>query len=142
MDSRTVEAWWKRNWKWSVPLGCLAVVLLTVGFAATITVGVFSAMRSSDAYQGAIARTRAHTVTLEALGSPIEEGWYVLGEINVTGPKGDADLAIPISGPRGDATLYLTATKSAGVWTYSALVVEIERTGERIDLLAPATSTS
>jgi hypothetical protein len=52
----------------------------------------------------------------------------------VNGGSGDADLTIPISGPKGKGTIYAVATKSAGEWTYSKLVVKIDRTGDAIDL--------
>jgi hypothetical protein len=69
-----------------------------------------------------------------ALGSPIDEGWYLSGTTNVNGASGDADLSIPISGPKGKGTIYAVATKSAGEWTYSKLMVKIESTGATIDL--------
>ena len=52
----------------------------------------------------------------------------------MNGGSGNADLTIPISGPKGKGTLYVVATKSAGEWTYSKLVVKIDSTGETIDL--------
>jgi hypothetical protein len=71
----------------------------------------------------------------EALGSPIEEGLLVMGNINVSGSSGHADLAIPVSGPQGSGTVYVVASKSAGRWTMLTLVVDIKATNERIDLL-------
>jgi Cytochrome oxidase complex assembly protein 1 len=56
------------------------------------------------------------------------------GNTSVNGGSGNADLSIPISGPRGKGTIYAVATKSAGEWTYSKLVVKIESTGATIDL--------
>ena len=70
-----------------------------------------------------------------ALGTPIEEGLLVMGNINVTGSSGEADLAIPIAGPESEGTIYAVAEKSAGKWAYSILEVEVKTTGERIDLL-------
>ena len=71
---------------------------------------------------------------MAALGTPIEEGWYLSGKTNVNGGSGDADISIPISGPKGKGTIYAVATKSAGEWTYSKLQVKIDSTGEAIDL--------
>jgi hypothetical protein len=58
-----------------------------------------------------------------------------MGNINISGSSGEADLAIPISGPEDKGTIYAVAEKSAGRWIYSILEVEIKTTGERIDLL-------
>jgi hypothetical protein len=60
-----------------------------------------------------------------------------MGNINVNGSSGHADLAIPVSGPEGSGTIYVVASKSAaGQWTILRLVVEVKETNERIDLLA------
>jgi hypothetical protein len=58
-----------------------------------------------------------------------------MGSISVSGSSGQADLAIPISGPIGKGTIYAVASKAAGQWTFSKLVVEIKATKERIDLI-------
>lgn len=74
---------------------------------------------------------------IEVLGSPINEGFLVSGNtnVNVNGASGEANLSIPISGPKGKGTIYVAANKSLGRWNYSGLVVEIEKTHQRIDLL-------
>lgn len=92
-------------------------------------------MKSSDAYRQALARARKSGAVVEALGAPIRDGWFTSGKISVNGPSGSAELAIPIEGPKGKGKLYVVATKSAGLWTYGTLVVEVARSGERIDLL-------
>jgi Fungal protein of unknown function (DUF1783). len=135
--------WWKRNWKWFVSLGCLSVALLFLVFIGSILVIVFSAMKSTDVYKEALARAKADPAVIEALGSPIKEGFLVSGNTNVNGASGESNLAIPISGPKGKGTIYVSANKALGQWNYSGLVVEVGETHERIDLLKkPAPSNS
>lgn len=126
--------WWSRNWKWFVPTGCLTLFALAAAFVALIVMIVFGAMKSSDAYKIAVTRAKADPRVIEALGAPISEGWFVSGNTNVNGGSGTADLSIPISGPKSKATIYAVATKSAGTWVYSTLAVQVEKTGERIEL--------
>jgi len=126
-----------------VPAGCLTVVLLFVVFVGSILVIVFSAMKSTEVYKDALARAKANPVVIEALGSPLKDGFLVLGNTNVNGASGESNLAIPISGPKGKGTIYVSANKSLGRWNYSGLVVEVGQTHERIDLLqrsAPSNS--
>jgi hypothetical protein len=135
--------WWKRNWKWFVPLGCFGMLILFVAFVDSVAVIVFSAMKSTDVYKDALARAKAHPSVIEVLGSPIKEGFLVSGNTNVNGASGEANLSIPISGSKGKGTIYVAANKSLGRWNYSGLIVEIEKTHQRIDLLrsgAPANS--
>lgn len=127
--------WWTRNWKWFVPTGCLTLLALFATFIISILVIVFGAMKSTDVYKDALTRAKTNAAVIDALGSPIKEGFFVSGNTNVNGAAGDSNLSIPISGPKGKGTIYLKAEKSLGRWKYFDLVVEIQKTGERIDLI-------
>jgi hypothetical protein len=107
---------------------------LVIGFVVAIALLVFGTMKSSDVYKEALAKAKADPAVAQALGSPLEEGMFLSGKTSVDGASGEADLAIPISGPKGKGTLYVVARKSAGVWNYTTLVVEVQATGERLDL--------
>lgn len=135
MAKQQEQNWWGRNWKWFVPVGCLGLIVISIGFVTIIFFLVFSLIKSSDVYKEAIAIAEAHPLVQEAIGTPIEAGTFVSGNINTSGPSGEADLAIPISGPNGKGTIYAVAVKSAGQWDFSTLVVEIKETGERLELL-------
>lgn len=139
MNQEQDKNWWDRNWKWFVPIGCLGSLTLFAGFIALIMCLVFGIMKSSDAYKDAIAKSKAHPSVQNTIGTPIEEGMFIAGNINVSGPSGHANLSIPISGPDGKGTIYVVAAKSAGQWTFSTLVVEINETKQRIDVLEQKT---
>jgi hypothetical protein len=117
-----------------VPTGCLGLLLLAAGFVFFIVSIVCGAMKSSDAYKTALAKAKADPRVVNALGSPIKDGFFVSGKANVSGSSGHADLTVPISGPKGKGTIYFVASKFAGEWTFSKLIVEVGETGERIDL--------
>ena len=127
--------WWQKNWKWFVPVGCLGLLVLFTGFIALIVSVVFGILKSSEVYRVALDAARSEPAVEMALGTPIEEGLFVMGNINISGSSGNADLAIPISGPVDQGTIYAIAEKSAGQWAFSVLEVEIKTTGERIGLL-------
>lgn len=135
MDQQQDKNWWGRNWKWFVPVGCLGSLALFAGFIVLIICLVYGLMKSSDAYRDALAKAKAHPSVQKAIGAPIEEGIFTTGSINISGPSGQANLAIPISGPDGEATIYVVAAKSSGKWTFSTLIVAINDTKQRIDLL-------
>lgn len=111
------------------------MLLLMVGFVFAIMSLVFGVMKSSDAYKMALAKAKADPRVMAALGSPIDDGLFVWGSSNVSGTSGQADLTIPISGPKGKGTIYFVASKFAGEWTFSKLMVEIADTKQRIDLI-------
>jgi hypothetical protein len=94
-------------------------------------------MKESGAYKIAVKRATEDPAVIEALGTPITEGWMASGSTHSVGPGGDANLAIPIRGPKGKATIYVAAIKAVGIWHFNTLEVEIEATHKRIDLNAP-----
>jgi hypothetical protein len=117
-------------------------LLLFVAFVGSIALIVFSAVKSTDVYKDALGVAKAHPSVIEALGSPIKEGFFVSGKTNVNGASGEANLSIPISGPNGKGTIYMAATKSLGRWKYSGLIVEVAKTHQRIDLLQSVAPTN
>jgi hypothetical protein len=119
------------------------MALLFLAFVGSIVVIVFGAMKSTDVYREALARAKADPAVIDALGSPIKEGFLVSGNTNVNGASGESNLAIPIFGPKGKGTIYVSANKALGQWSYSGLVVEVGEKHKRIDLLrksAPSNS--
>jgi hypothetical protein len=127
--------WWRRNWKWCIPAGCLSALLTVGGVIALILVLLIGLITSNDAYKQGVAKATVNPAVVAALGAPIHAGTFTTGKINVNGGSGTADLAIPISGPKGSGTIYLEAHKSAGDWSFSKLVVQIDKPPKRIDLL-------
>src|ERR1051325_2359245 len=120
------RGWWRRNWMWLVPTGCLSLLLLLAVFIGSIMFLVFSAVKSTDVYQAAVARAKADLTVRATLGDDVHQGMFLSGNTNVNGASGQADLSIPISGSKGKGTIYVVATKSAGEWNYSQLVVKTE----------------
>jgi hypothetical protein len=96
-------------------------------------------MVRGEAYEQAMARLRGHAAAVEALGEPIEAGWFLSGTVRETGPSGVASLGIPVSGPRQAGTLYVEAVKDAGLWELRRLELVVPH-GGRIDLKAPSRS--
>jgi hypothetical protein len=133
-QSTARRSWWHRNWKWFVPVGVLALLLSCVGAPTLFVVSVFGIMKSSAAYTESLALVQADPEVREAIGSPVQAGLLVGGNISVEGSSGRADLLYPVSGPEGEAQVYVVAEKSSGQWTFTQLIVEIESTGETIEL--------
>lgn len=135
MEATAQKNWWGRNWKWFVPVGCLSVLVLVAGFLALIVSIVFGVIRSSDVYQEALHRARQSPSVQAELGSPVEAGFLVMGEIKTQNTTGTARIEIPISGPKGSGTITAHAEKSANRWRYSLLEVGFKDSDRRVDLL-------
>ncbi len=131
------KGWFARNLKWLIPCGCMGAVLGCLLFGFALTALVMGAIKSSGAYTGAVTQAHASPAVTEALGTPLVEGFFVQGNINVTPASGVANLKIPISGPKGSGQVYAEATKSVGEWSYSVLSVKLDGSGQEINLLDP-----
>ncbi len=114
--------------KWVVAIGCCAAIILFVG--------VFAWIGNSEVCQVVVQKAQASEAVGDRLGQPIKRGLFVSGSIEVTGPSGHADIAIPLSGSKGKGTLYAVGTKSAGTWKFETLQLAIDGSPNRIDLLA------
>jgi hypothetical protein len=141
-------SWFQRNRRLAIGAGCALValvVLLALAFASAIFFGVMSLMKSSGAYAEAVAAARQDPDVRQAIGEPIEEGWYVTGNVQTSGPSGAASLAIPLSGPKGSGTLYVEGRKRADRWRYTVMEFQVKGNSRRIVLLreqAPASAPS
>jgi Cytochrome oxidase complex assembly protein 1 len=126
--------WFPRNWKWFVPALCaVAFVCAAISFGCVMII-VSLSMKSIGAYKMAIKLAEADSRVTALIGSPQKEGWFIGGAFNVNGASGNAELAIPLSGPRAKGTIYVVAKESAGEWTFSTLVFQVNSSGERINL--------
>lgn len=115
--------WFARNWKWFVPTLILGLVLLLALFVGGSLTLIFGLLKSSEPYQHAVSVASSNHDVVRELGAPVSPGWYVSGNINVSGTSGDANLAIPLKGSLHRGTVYVVAKKIDGVWTYTTLQV-------------------
>jgi hypothetical protein len=127
--------WWGRNWPWVIPIGCLTPIILAVGTVVLIFSTITGFVKSSNVYQRAFSTAKTDPEVIAALGSPIQENGIVSGNLNVDNASGEADLTIPISGPKGNGSIFVKASKSENKWTYSRMAVEVNNSGQEIDLL-------
>ena len=126
-------SWWSRNWKWVVPAGCLTLALLAAAFVGVILMIIMAAMHSSDAYETTVRIAGSDARVQRALGTPVEGGFFVSGNVNVDNGRGTANVEVPLKGPNGKATVHVVGEKNGGEWTYSTMEFT-GPAGERFDL--------
>ena len=112
---------------------CVVTVVCALGIVGT----VFGAMRQSEPYQVGLERAVNDTAVVEALGEPIEPAFLFSGSIEQDLSSGVANFQIPLEGSRGSGTLFVDAVQRNGTWEYLVLELEVDGSGERIDLLSP-----
>jgi hypothetical protein len=136
VDARTDRGWWARSVSWLVPLLALALFAAFGVLAYRVFDYLESSVKSDDACREVLVRAKAHPAVHAALGSPVEDGRFATGTLTLSGTTGAVNMRFPLSGPKGSAELFVVGSRSGGVWSYSRIVVQVEGTGERIDLQA------
>ncbi len=133
-DGYLPKSWWIRRWKTVVALSVIGSLVACAGFITILFSLTFGLMRQSGVYRQAVAAAKADHTVVETLGTPIEEGYFVMGEIELGPDRGYANLSIPIAGPRAKATIYVEADKVGTDWRFRALEVVVQETGQWIHL--------
>ena len=129
------------NFRWRSRGGCVGGgcgCLIFFGVWA-IVIGAFAValtfIKQSDPYIGALTQARNNEQVIAVLGEPIEPGWWITGSAETTDTSGYADFAFPISGPENSGKLYVVANKSAGLWEFQRIELEVDGQSARIPLL-------
>lgn len=124
----TQKSWFDRNWKWFIPLLLFVVFVVFTIFIGLMTLGVFQVMKSSDIYQMALHEVQTHEDANRVLGEPIEPGWFLSGNINMSDDDGEAQLSIPVHGTKQAGTVQLEAVKKDGKWMFNSLLLDVDNT--------------
>lgn len=141
---------WKRytpDGKWIQPpllstrarllAGAVIASLLLILFAIPLSSQIIQDMKRSDAYKLTMRTAEVSPCVLSALGSPLQPGWMLSGNITESATHGSADLSIPVNGPKGKGTLEVQATKFDGRWKIESLVLDH---GSSRSIMVPSTS--
>ncbi len=110
--------------KWSI--AGFAVFALFIALAIGIMSMVFGLMKNSDAYAMTMRAVGSNQQVVQALGTPIKEGYFPSGSINLKGSNGTAKLTISLSGSKANGKAYSRAIKRNGVWTILLLYVVVD----------------
>src|SRR5271156_5960354 len=129
--------WLERNWKWVVPVLVVTSLVVLTLFVGGIFWGVTSIMRASYPYQLAVKRATESPTVAAKLGRPLQIGWLVFGNVNLSGPEGNASPSIPLSGPNGKGQIIVVGKKHANRWNFETLEVDVTGDDDPIPLLEP-----
>jgi hypothetical protein len=111
------KGWFARNWLWFLPVVGLSSFCVCCLGCGGIFFGVMQTIKSSEAYQMALAHVQNDPEVRELLGEPIvEAGFMPLGQVNVNNGAGDAELYFQVSGPKGQASVSANALRENGQW--------------------------
>ncbi len=119
-----------KAWLWiiiAILIVLILPVILCVGCCGGAAMFGIGAMKSSEPYQNALSKVKAHPDAIEHLGEPIEDGAVPTNsQFNDHGDTGDAAFTFTVTGPNGTATVNTEAVKEGGVWKTTVLTLTFD----------------
>jgi hypothetical protein len=130
------RSWWSRNWVWFVPTVIGVPILLCAGVCGGLLYFGLGAFKQTQPYMAGFQAVQSHPGALAVLGSPVESGTLVQGNISIQNDTGAVDFMIPVSGPKGSGAIKIKGTMSGGQWIYSEITLVPDDGSPAIDLRA------
>jgi hypothetical protein len=142
MDNDLIEQknWFKRNWKWFVPVTVLFIfvlgLFLTPNSQGNLTDVVY-AYNNAALYEKAIEKSNSNKRVLQTIGTiqPIDKLAILEGSAVYSNDKNSVKLSLRIKGAKGNGKLDIVANKLETGWIYQKITVRTKESKEGIVVL-------
>ncbi|AFU68230.1 hypothetical protein P700755_001296 [Psychroflexus torquis ATCC 700755] len=133
MNNELIEqkSWWKKNWKWFIPVSGLLLLICSVFISSEIMgIGTDFAQAYSDTelYKDAIKKVESDQKVKELLGEiePIDKFAILEGEVNYSNGNQSVNSTLRIQGTKGKAKMDISADRVEGQWVFKKINVRIK----------------
>ena len=138
MNNELIEqkSWWKRNWKWFVPVCGIILISITVFLFSGmggITTDFAKAYADTELYENALKKVNANEKVNELLGEiePLGKLAILEGQIEYSNDNQKVKSTVRIIGTKGKARMDITADRINDIWNYSKINVRIKNPPEK-----------
>jgi len=128
-------SWWKRNWKWAMPVGgCLTVIIITIVLFVGGIFALADQIKTSTGSDQALLDAQQNPEIIAILGEPIESNGF--GQFNVSINNGvkTSNSSTPIKGPKGEGVIQISSREENGETVYDLYIFTAEGSDDVIDL--------
>lgn len=128
--------WFQRHWKWLMP--AIIIVFSIPVFQSSLDGALkdYGTLYANPTlYENALNKVREHEEASEFLGTPIETGFLVEGEVRYSNNGNSVKMAIPIKGSKIKARMDVEANKVNGEWVYKLIRIRTKKPKAQIDVL-------
>ncbi len=139
------KGWFGRNWLWFVPTIILLPLLCCCGGGGLLIWYGIGQFKEMPPFKDSVIAAEQDPRVQQALGSNItamgfieaaQAGKELQFNTSTNNLATEVDMSIPIKGSAGTGMLIVEAQSTDGVtWTYTVREVQIDATGEVIDLV-------
>ena len=137
MNNELIEqkSWWKRNWKWLVPLSGIILISLGIFFSSGmdgIATDLVQAYADTELYDNALEKAKSDERVTELLGEikPIDQLAILEGHVEYSNDNKTVNSSIRIIGNKGKGSLDISADRMNNEWNYTKINVRINNPPE------------
>jgi TRAP-type uncharacterized transport system fused permease subunit len=134
------KSWWKRNWKWFLPISGLIVILIVIFFSSGMSGAVTNlaqAYADTELYENAFENVKNDQRATELLGEiePIDKLAILEGSVEYSDDNKTVNTSIRITGEKLVARMEKTATRINNKWNYKKINVRIKNPPEKRQII-------
>lgn len=116
--------WWRRNWRWAMPLSVLVLLGVGGGMVIWSVLRWSEAVRESPPMREAMRRAGCSIELVQVFGEPLRADALPLGSMTTTfDGQRDVGLAVALEGPQGQGRLFVQGIRRDDVWDYPVMYV-------------------
>jgi hypothetical protein len=137
MNNELIEqkSWWKRNWKWLVPVSGIVLFSLVIFFSSGmggIGADLAKAYADTELYDNALEKVKSDKRITELLGEiePIDKMAILEGQVKYSNENKTVNSTIRILGDKGKARMDISADRIKNEWNYTKINVRIKNPPE------------
>lgn len=128
-------SWWKRNWKWAVPVGgCMTIIIVGIIFIAVGAYTFASKIKDASGSDAALIEAQSNQELIAILGEPIESNGFGSFNVSIKDGTKTANSTTPIKGPNGEATINIVTRGEGDDKVYEVYNVTINGSDQVIEL--------
>jgi len=130
------KSWWKRNWKWFLPVTGFAIIFITIFFSLGLG-GAFSNMAQAYAdtelYENALEKVKSNQRAIKLLGEiePIDKLAILEGSVGYSDDNKTVNSSIRVKGKKLIARMDITAIRINDKWDYKKINIRVKNPPEK-----------
>ncbi len=129
------DGWWKRNWKWGIPIFGIMAFSSAVFFSSNmdgVAADLAKAYADPELYNNALNKVKTDPRVNALLGEiqPIDKMAILEGQVKYSNDDKTVFSSVRIIGTKGKANMDISADRINNTWNYNQIKIRIKNPPE------------